>query len=137
MQNFRTTVALCILTLSSFIANGAAPVDIRQGLVAYWPLEGTADGLTTSDLSPFGNHLELANMDASNFVPGHQGNAALFNGTDELLRRIYTAGQGNGLPVSPSRRFTVAFWVNGVIPSSQRRLRPVTSSHRSRSAVAM
>jgi hypothetical protein len=105
---------LFALGISGTALSAATPVDIRQGLVAYWPLEETADGITTADLSPFGNHLGLVNMDGSNFVPGRRGNAAQFNGTDELLSKIYEPGADIGLPVSPTRRFTVAFWVNGV-----------------------
>jgi hypothetical protein len=91
----------------------AQPVDIRQGLVAYWPLDAT-DGLTTADASAFANHLNLANMDASNFVPGKYGNAARFNGADEMLNSIYTVGAGNGLPIHGARYYTVMLWVNGV-----------------------
>src|SRR5262245_41166567 len=105
---------LPVLCGSAIMASAAAPVDIRQGLVAYWPLDETPDGLTTLDQSPLANHLNLVALDASNFVPGHRGNGAQFDGTSEILSRIYTVGAGAGLPVTPTRRFTVAFWVNGV-----------------------
>lgn len=91
----------------------AQPSDIRQGLVAYWPLD-TTDGVTTPDASPFGNHMNLSNMDASNFVPGRFGSAARFNGVDEMLNIIYPVGAGNGLPIHGARRYTVMLWVNGV-----------------------
>ncbi len=68
----------------------AQPSDIRQGLVAYWPLDST-DGTVTPDMSPFGNSLNLVNMTTANFVPGVRGNAASFNGTSQLLTKIYTA----------------------------------------------
>src|SRR5262245_61690195 len=86
--------------LGATTASAAAPVDIRQGIVSYRPLDETPNGLTTLDQSPFGNHLNLIAMDSSNFVPGRRGNAAQFNGADELLSRIYTAGSGSGLPVT-------------------------------------
>jgi hypothetical protein len=87
--------------------------DVRPGLVSYWPLD-TTDGVTTPDVTAFGNHLNLVNMDASHFVAGKRGKAASFNGTDQLLSRIYTLGEDNGLPISGGRRYTVALWVNGV-----------------------
>lgn len=95
------------------VSAAAQPIDIRQGLVSYWPLDST-DGVTTPDASPFANHLNLSNMDASNFVPGKYGNAARFNGTDEMLNKIYTVGAGNGLPIHGARYYTVMLWVNGV-----------------------
>src|SRR5436190_2018603 len=84
----------------------AQPSDIRQGLVAYWPLDST-DGTVTPDLSPFGNSLNLIGMTSANFVPGVRGNAASFNGTSQLLSKIYTAGTDNGLPIYNARRYTI------------------------------
>jgi hypothetical protein len=109
----RLKLILLSLTIAHFVATAAAPIDIRQGLVAYWPLEST-DGVASQDASAFGNHLGLYNMDASNFVPGKFGNAARFNGTDEMLQMVYTVGAGNGLPIFGARYYTVMFWVNGV-----------------------
>jgi len=108
----RAKLVSILLMLSAVLAS-AQPSDIREGLVAYWPLDAT-DGLTTPDASAFSNHLNLANMDASNFVPGKYGNAARFNGTDEMLNTIYTVGAGNGLPIHGARYYTVMLWVNGV-----------------------
>jgi len=91
----------------------AQPADIRQGLVAYWPLDST-DGVTTPDATPFGNHLNLIAMSGANFVPGRYGNAATFDGTSQLLSRIYTFGEDNGLPIYSARRYTIAMWVKGL-----------------------
>jgi hypothetical protein len=91
----------------------ASAADIRRGLVAYWPLD-TIVGVTTPDVTPFGNHLNLVNMDINNFVVGKRGKAASFNGSDELLSLVYQPGGGNGLPIYNARRYTVAFWVNAV-----------------------
>jgi hypothetical protein len=92
---------------------GAQPADIRQGLVAYWPLDFT-DGATTPDVTPFGNHLNLISMGVGNFIPGRYGNAATFDGASQMLSRIYTFGEDNGLPVYRARRYTVAMWVKGL-----------------------
>ena len=100
------------LILCGFAA-AAQPLDIGHGLVSYWPLDAT-DGVTTPDASAFGNHLNLSNMDASNFVPGKYGNAARFDGVNEMLHSIYTVGAGNGLPIHGARHYTVMLWVNGV-----------------------
>lgn len=106
---------MSVAALCSYAAFASAQTtDIRQGLIAYWPLDST-DGLTTPDLSPYGNHLNLVNMDASNFVAGQRGNAAQFNGTDEILSRIYTPDPNlNGLPIYGRRYYTVMFWAKGV-----------------------
>lgn len=109
----RAKFALLIVMLSGFVATAAAPIDIRQGLAGYWPMDST-DGVASADASAFGNHLNLHNMDASNFVPGKFGNAAQFNGTDEMLQMIYTVGAGNGLPIHGARYYTVMLWVNGL-----------------------
>src|SRR6185436_4520430 len=62
----------------------------------------------------FHHNLNLVNMDASNFVPGRYNNAAQFNGTDEILTKIYTVGSDIGLPIWGALRYTVALWVKGV-----------------------
>src|SRR5204862_7432303 len=98
---------------ASFTFASAQPADVRQGLVAYWPLD-QANGTTTADASAFGHHLNLVNMDAGNFVPGHYGNAATFNGTDEILTTTYVAGSDIGLPIWGARRYTIMMWVKGV-----------------------
>lgn len=109
-MNIKKYVTLGIFTsLSIAFVQGA---DVRQGLVSYWPLD-TTDGLTTPDVTPFGNHLNLVNMDASSFVTGKRGKAASFNGLDQILSRIYTPGEDNGLPIYNARRYTVTLWVNG------------------------
>ncbi|MBI4661725.1 MAG: immunoglobulin domain-containing protein [Verrucomicrobia bacterium] len=101
---------LLLLGLSVGLASAA---DIREGLVAYWPLD-TTDGVMTPDATAFRNDLTLVNMDASNFVPGKRGKAASFDGTSQLLSKTYAMGEDIGLPVYNARRYTVMLWVNGV-----------------------
>jgi len=105
-----------LLLGSYFLLEAQPALDIRQGLVAYWPLDAVSeDGLTTPDQSPFAHNLNLVNMDAGNFsTAGVRGNAATFNGTDEILSLIYNLGEDRGLPVYGARKFTVTLWVNGV-----------------------
>jgi hypothetical protein len=83
--------------------------DITTGLLAYWPLDTLTD--ITPDLTPNGNLLTAANLDANNLVPGLRGNAVTLDGVEEILTRQNT--NGFGLPVSSYRAYTVALWVNG------------------------
>lgn len=90
------------------------PADIRQGLVAYWPLDGT-DGVITADATPFGHHLNLVGMDASSFVPGRFGQAASFNGSSAYLRKDHDpeAYPATGMPIYRASRYTITLWVKG------------------------
>ena len=91
----------------------AQPADIRQGLVAFWPMEST-DGATTADATPFLNNLSLVGMDASSFVPGKFGNAANFNGSSSYLINLHSPDNAaTGLPIYRAGRYTIAMWVKG------------------------
>jgi len=106
-------VVFCsLLGLSS--VGVAQPPDIRQGLVAYWPLDGT-DGAITPDATPFGHHLSLVGMDASSFVPGRFGQAASFNGSSTYLRKDHGPEDypATGMPIYRASRYTITMWVKG------------------------
>lgn len=107
MRNFKPILALpAILSIS---LQGA---EIHRGLVSYYPLNGTSpDGTTTPDIVS-GNDMVLNNMGAEAFTPGKFGNAINFNGVDQ--HAVYTRITENGLPISRSAAYTVAFWVQGV-----------------------
>lgn len=108
----------CVLVACGVVGLGLAvrgqPTDIRQGLVAYWPLEGT-DGVITADATPFGHHLSLVGMDASRFVPGRFGNAASFNGSSTYLRKDHSPDDypATGMPIYRASRYTITMWVKG------------------------
>lgn len=91
------------------------PDDVRQGLVAYWPLDGVGeDSVTAPDQTVFSNHLNLVNVDSSNFVQGVHGNAVALNGIDEILSRTFDGSRATGLPIYGARRYAIAMWVNGL-----------------------
>ncbi|MDC0316871.1 LamG domain-containing protein, partial [Verrucomicrobia bacterium] len=80
---------------------------LRDGLVAYWPLDGIS-GETAPDVVG-GYNMELTNMDDSNVVEGKVGNAFSFsNGDQTLLSRTHE--EGDELPINKHESFTVSFW---------------------------
>jgi hypothetical protein len=78
-------------------------------LCAYWPLDGTEDGVTTPDLGPNGYHLDLVNMDAANFGNQDGRLAASFDGGTTMLTRTHSAGEG--LPIAQHASYTISIWV--------------------------
>ncbi len=95
------------------LTNGTIPTDIESppigGLLsAYWPLDST-DGTITPDEGPNGYHLDLMNMDASNFIIDEGHAVASFNGADTLLARIHSVD--DDLPISQNPAYTISMWV--------------------------
>jgi len=123
------------LALAAAAALGAS-ADVREGLVAYWPMDAVApDGFTTPDLVA-GNNLVLYNMDASSLVPGQHGQAFSFDGFVQLLALRVPAGVDIGLPVSRSPQYTIACWVKGVgTGNNDRRVFSESSSQQNNSLV--
>ncbi|MDA7881110.1 hypothetical protein N9A94_02275 [Akkermansiaceae bacterium] len=79
-------------------------------LVAYWPLDGTPDDVTTPDLGPNGYDLSLTNMTSANFVTDEGRLAAQFdNGTQTILGRIHSPGED--LPITQHEAYTISMWV--------------------------
>ena len=84
-----------------------ANAQLRDGLVAYWPLDGIS-GETAPDVVG-GYNMELTNMDDSNVVEGKVGNAFSFSSGDQtLLSRTHE--EGDDLPINKHESFTVSFW---------------------------
>ena len=80
---------------------------LRDGLVAYWPLDGIS-GEAAPDVVG-GYNMELTNMDDSNVVEGKVGNAFSFSSGDQtLLSRTHE--EGDELPINKHESFTVSFW---------------------------
>lgn len=97
----------------------AQPADIRQGLVAYWPLDAT-DGVITADATPLQNNLTLVAMDPSSFVPGEFGNAGSFNGSSSYLTNLHSSDNAvTGLPVYRAGSYTIAMWVKGAAQTAK------------------
>jgi len=87
--------------------------DIRQGLVAYWQMEGT-EGLTTPDATPFANHLNVVGLSSGNFVPGQFGNAVQLNGSSTYMTNLHSPDPSmTGLPIYRAGSYTITMWVKG------------------------
>ena len=98
---------LLVLTafLFTFFCNISA--QLRDGLVAHWPLDAIS-GETTPDVVN-GYDMELTNLDDSNVVGGKVGNAFSFSNSDQtLLKRAHE--EGEDLPINQHDSFTISFW---------------------------
>lgn len=108
-RNLLLSTAAVLLTASSLLA------DVREGLVAYWPLN-TATGaypMVTPDVVG-GNDLAGPNMDSGfSVVSGHFGNAVAFDGFSFYLTFQALPGTDTGLPISKQGNWTISAWVNG------------------------
>jgi hypothetical protein len=97
-----------------FSASVLAQTEIRQGLVAYLPLDTVTPELTTPELVNTNDFL-VVNMDANNLVPGHKGNALNFDGASQYAVRYHDlSAPDTGLPITRARNFTISYWVKGV-----------------------
>lgn len=112
----RTFLAAGVLLAS---ANLLAQTDIRQGLVAYWPLNEVQDlgtgTYTTPDLVS-GQDFDLINMDPTASVPGQRGNALVFDGLTQHAVRFHDLAANTGLPISRNPQFTIAMWIKATLP---------------------
>ena len=89
--------------------------DVRDGLVAYWPLDNASGAfpMTTPDVVA-GNDLSGPDMDsAAVMVSGHAGNAVTFDGAFSFLTYQPPLESDSGLPVSKQGSWTISLWVNG------------------------
>jgi hypothetical protein len=116
----RITSLLAVSLFGLVLSADGQPADIRQGLVAYWPME-TTDGVTTADATVFGNHLSLVGMSAGNFVAGKFGNAASLNGSSTYLMMTHGVDDypAKGLPIYRAGSYTITMWVNGVAQTAK------------------
>src|SRR5262245_48629485 len=106
----RTSVRL-LSAVSVMILSFHASAALQDGLVAYWPLNSSPDGVTTPDMTSNSNHLTLNGAILPTFVSGQVGNAVQLNGVDQYLSTIYTLGTDNGLPIYNSGYYTICLWV--------------------------
>jgi hypothetical protein len=87
----------------------SAQAALKDGLVAYWPLDNVV-GTKTPDLVS-GYDMELANLTAADLVNGKQGKAFKFdNARQTMLKRISSPGEQ--LPINQHPAFTISFWAN-------------------------
>jgi hypothetical protein len=105
--------------LGTLLTASAQPVDIRQGLVAYWPLEST-DGTITRDATPFNNHLTVVNMTSANFIEGPRGSVASLNGSSTYMTNFHSADNSlTGLPIYRAGSYSITMWVKGAAQTAK------------------
>lgn len=104
--------SLYVLTFASAAGFATAqPADVRQGLVAYWPLEST-DGGIANDATAFANQLTVSGSPLAG--AGVRGNAFTFDGASTYLANSHTEDNTpTGLPVYRAGSYTIAMWVRG------------------------
>ena len=105
IRNLFCSLVLYGLSLAAFQAHAG----IKDGLVAYWPLNSSPDGLIAPDMTANSNHLSLIN--SPTFVAGRVGNAVQLDGASQCLIRIYTGGPDTGLPIYNADYYTICLWV--------------------------
>jgi len=108
----KTTVP--VSTAAFLLAASALLADVREGLVAYWPMN-TAPGsgsMTTPD-AVAGNDLVGPFKDgATALVTGRHGNAVMFTGNTTDYLYLLPVGD-TGLPVARQGSWSYCVWVNG------------------------
>ena len=124
MKRLITFASVCCASVISF---HSASADVRDGLVAYWPLDVLTNDVNSGmnispDLGPNGNHLsDNFTMTSGDVVAGIRGSAVSFDGAAKYLSQVYAVGEGRGLPVYDARYYTVSFWVKGIGATQQAR----------------
>jgi hypothetical protein len=114
MNSVRT--ALLALLFAAFQATAA---DIRQGLVAYWQMDGL-DGLNVPDRTPFSNHMRAVNITGANFVTGQFSNAVSLNGSSTYMTNLHSPDPSiTGLPIYKAGSYTVTMWVKGAAQTAK------------------
>lgn len=112
----RLRLLLAACSLCFMFTASAQPPDIRQGLVAYWPLDAH-DTLTTPDLAG-ANTLNVVGNPAVG--AGQFGNAFTFNGTSIYLTNLHTVDNGpTGLPIYRAGSYTICMWVKGAAQTAK------------------
>lgn len=114
---FLNTAAALLFAASSTLA-----ADVRQGLVAYWPLDTAAGGgipMTTPDVVG-GNTMTGPGKDSTTaLVAGKYGNAVTFAGSlSDYLFFTNAPGADTGLPVGKNGSWTYSLWVKGAAPQA-------------------
>jgi hypothetical protein len=80
---------------------------LKDGLVAYWPLDEAVGTKTPDRVS--GYDLDLVNVTGANLVPGRWGNAFRFTGSSsQYLKRV--SAPADQLPINKHPALTVSLW---------------------------
>jgi hypothetical protein len=104
------------LALASILASTMLHADVREGLVAYWPLN-TATGdypMTTADVVGGNNLTGLFKPSSDIISGGRHGNCVQFFGYAlDYLSYSNAPGTDTGLPVANYGSWTYSVWVKG------------------------
>ncbi len=107
---------LLISTAALLLAAIPVRADVREGLVAYWPMNtATGDFPTTTPDVVGGNNMTGLNKPSADIISGGKfGNCVQFTGTtSDYLNFITAPGADTGLPVANNGSWSYALWVNG------------------------
>jgi hypothetical protein len=107
---------LLISTAALLLAAIPVRADVREGLVAYWPMNtATGDFPTTTPDVVGGNNMTGLNKPSADIIAGGKfGNCVQFTGsTSDYLNFITAPGADTGLPVANNGSWSYALWVNG------------------------
>ncbi|MBP9900599.1 MAG: hypothetical protein KBH45_04015 [Verrucomicrobia bacterium] len=108
------TKTLLVSAAAFLLAASALLADVREGLVAYWPMN-TAPGsgsMTTPDVVA-ANDLQGPLKDGTTaLVAGRHGNAVTFTGNTSDYLYLLPVGD-TGLPVAKQGSWSYCVWVNG------------------------
>src|SRR6187551_679255 len=100
MKTSVSVLSVCAF-MSAALPASAQPIDIRQGAVAYWPLDVAVDGITTPDATPYANNLNIVGTPVID--TGKFGNAFTFNGSSTYLSIAHSSDNSvTGLPIYPA-----------------------------------
>jgi hypothetical protein len=98
---------LGLLATGLTLALATAQAALKDGLVAYWPLDEAVGTKTPDRVS--GYDLDLVNLTGANLVSGRWGNAFRFTGTSsQYLKRI--SAPADRLPINQHPALTVSLW---------------------------
>ena len=106
MNAYRHTPKL-LLSALFFVGLSTLNAQLKDGLIAYWPLD-EVQGTKTPELIN-GYDMELTNLTADDVVEGRIGNAFSFsNERQTLLSRVHDAA--DQLPANKYDSFTISMW---------------------------
>jgi len=112
---------LLVSTAAFLLAASTLLADVREGLVAYWPLDTATGGtpMTTPDVVAGNNMNGPAKGSSTALVAGKFGSAVTFAGnTSDYLLFTNAPGADTGLPVGKSGSWTYSLWVKGAAPQA-------------------
>jgi hypothetical protein len=100
------------LSVALFAAASSFGADLRDGLVAYWPMDVGVGSfpVVTPDVVG-GNDLTGPDMTDTAFSTGRTGQAVTFDGAAGYLTFLTPPEADTGLPVSRKGSWTLALWV--------------------------